>query len=91
MSKLNKASFGNIEGFGMPASDFHTSPALLTASEASVVELIGWIVPTNASVELGPVISMLPISKRRSSTMTEGFCTLANLTTCSQSWRKPAG
>jgi len=47
--------------------------------------------PTRASVELGPVISMLPISKRRSDIEGEGCWILTSLRSSFQMRRKDEG
>lgn len=47
--------------------------------------------PTSASVELGPVISMLPISKRRSEIEGEGCWILVSLRSSFQMRRKDEG
>jgi hypothetical protein len=73
MVKANSALAGREDGFVTPRSEDQTASGLSFVGTFPET-LNGRSVDIKASVEPGPVISMLPISKRRSSTMTGGFC-----------------
>ena len=84
MENPSKASGGSAAGLVRPASAVHVLPESSSPS-------MGFSVATSASVEAGPMISMLPISNLRSSTTTAGCCLLADRSVTCQSCRKPAG
>ena len=72
MEKASSAFCGNEDGFVTPSRDVQVASGLQVVGVPSVVN--GCSAAIKASMAPGPVISMLPISNRRSSTITGGFC-----------------
>ena len=72
MEKASSAFCGNEDGFVTPSRDVQVASGLPVDGVPSVVN--GCSAAIKASMAPGPVTSMLPISNRRSSTITGGFC-----------------
>jgi hypothetical protein len=73
IAKARSAFAGRDDGFVTPKSADQT-PSGLSLGGALFSAVRGRSAEIRASVEPGPMTSMLPISKRKSSTITGGFC-----------------
>lgn len=89
MLKARTAHAGKADGLVTAPSRGHIFSG--TSGEAASTSSLGCKIPTKASVEPGPVSSILPISKRRSSTSGDGFWILATFRTSVHTWRNAAG
>ena len=87
MLKASRAFLGSDAALVTPARDDHIASGLSLGHSA----ITGFKAAIRASVEPGPVISMLPISNRRSSTITWGFCIFETFSSSFHNCKKAAG
>ena len=87
MSNASKAPAGRAPGSVTEASECHSDWGASTAASQGV----GCSIEQSVSAAAGPIISIEPISNRRSSTVTAGFCTFEMRMISFHVWKNALG